>query len=311
MTSALANYTTKAGIDVKDWGDVNCLGVSSLPHDTFKIHSLEAVAAWTKEVSITVQNILNEGRVSVTLGGDHSISIGTIDAHMKSRGPVAVIWVDAHGDINTADTSPSGNFHGMPLAVLSKELVEYWPDLPVMSWLNRRYTLTDDVSRVSGYTETVSECPAVKDQIMLPISRYPFSNGETSLSVDPCASICGQLLNLIHLSVRNLAYIALRDVDREERAIMDKFSIASYSMYHIDKLVRGGITLREGIQLIEEVYNTGRLSAFDMMEVNLRLGNTRDSQLTLDAAQHLLRAKLLMGPYEPELSPVLDPMLLG
>nr|CAD7262031.1 unnamed protein product [Timema shepardi] len=54
--------------------------------------------------------------------------------------------------------------------------------------------------------------------------------------------------------------------------------------------VRGGITLREGIQLIEEVYNTGRLSAFDMMEVNLRLGNTRDSQLTLEAAQHLLRA---------------------
>nr|CAD7572157.1 unnamed protein product [Timema californicum] len=54
--------------------------------------------------------------------------------------------------------------------------------------------------------------------------------------------------------------------------------------------MRGGITLREGIQLIEEVYNTGRLSAFDMMEVNLRLGNTRDSQLTLEAAQHLLRA---------------------
>nr|CAD7590843.1 unnamed protein product [Timema genevievae] len=120
------------------------------------------------------------------------------------------------------------------------------------------------------------------------------------------------------LSVRNIAIIALRDVDREERAIMDKFSIATYSMHHIDKLgvvnvvqealsridptsslplhisfdidMRGGITLREGIQLIEEVYNTGRLSAFDMTEVNLRLGNIRDSQLTLEAAKHLLRA---------------------
>nr|CAD7435972.1 unnamed protein product [Timema monikensis] len=109
-------------------------------------------------VSINVQNILSEGQVSVTLGGDHSISIGTIDAHMKSRGPVAVIWVDAHGDINTADTSPSGNFHGMPLAVLSKELVEYWPDLPVMSWLNRRYTLTDDVS---GGLDTRTQCLSV------------------------------------------------------------------------------------------------------------------------------------------------------
>ncbi|CAG2055598.1 unnamed protein product, partial [Timema podura] len=209
-----------SGIDVKDWGDANCLGVSSLPHKTFKIHNLEDVSAFTKErsykssehyapksltkspapfshrgvqlmfvchvmivitllqVSSNVQDILSEGRVSVTLGGDHSISIGTIDAHMKSRGPVAVIWVDAHGDINTPDTSPSGNIHGMPLAVLSKELVDYWPDLPVFSWLNRRYTLTADVSRVSGYTETAPKCLVVKDLIMLPVSRSPISNGK-------------------------------------------------------------------------------------------------------------------------------------
>nr|CAD7442857.1 unnamed protein product [Timema bartmani]CAD7453128.1 unnamed protein product [Timema tahoe] len=238
---------------------------------TFPTNAIRLTSLLQSRVSSNVQDILSEGRVSVTLGGDHSISIGTIDAHMKSRGPVAVIWVDAHGDINTPDTSPSGNIHGMPLAVLSKELVDYWPDLPVFSWLNRS------------------------------------------------------------LSVRNIAIIALRDVDREERAIMDKFSIATYSMHHIDKLgvvnvvqealsridptsslplhisfdidsldpleapstgtaVRGGITLREGIQLIEEVYNTGRLSAFDMTEVNLRLGNIRDSQLTLEAAKHLLRA---------------------
>nr|CAD7590842.1 unnamed protein product [Timema genevievae] len=154
-TSALANYATEL---------------------MFVCHVMIVITLL--QVSSNVQDILSEGRVSVTLGGDHSISIGTIDAHMKSRGPVAVIWVDAHGDINTPDTSPSGNIHGMPLAVLTKELVDYWPDLPVLSWLNRRYTLTADVSRVSGYTETAPECLAIKDKIMLLVSRSPISNGK-------------------------------------------------------------------------------------------------------------------------------------
>lgn len=67
--------------------------------------------------------------------------IGTINGHLKSKNnDVGVIWIDAHADINTNKTSGSGNVHGMPLAVLSKELLPYWEcDLP--DWLNPKFLL--------------------------------------------------------------------------------------------------------------------------------------------------------------------------
>jgi arginase len=55
------------------------------------------------------------------VGGDHSISVGTVAAAGSGNAPLGLIWVDAHGDFNTPDTSPSGNIHGMPLAILMGE----------------------------------------------------------------------------------------------------------------------------------------------------------------------------------------------
>jgi arginase len=69
------------------------------------------------ELAHKVHRVVNEGRFPLILGGDHSIAIGTlagISDHYKNLG---VIWYDAHADMNTSETSPSGNIHGMPLAV--------------------------------------------------------------------------------------------------------------------------------------------------------------------------------------------------
>nr|CAD7458142.1 unnamed protein product [Timema tahoe] len=64
--------------------------------------------------------MMKDGRVCVSLGGDHSLSIGTIDGHAETRGNLGVLWVDAQTDLNTADTSPTENIHGMPVALLTK-----------------------------------------------------------------------------------------------------------------------------------------------------------------------------------------------
>ena len=77
---------------------------------------------------------MKEDRLCLTIGGDHSCGIGTIDGHVKAKGDVAVLWVDAHADLNTNATSPTGNVHGMPVALLAKELSDYWPYLPGMDW---------------------------------------------------------------------------------------------------------------------------------------------------------------------------------
>ena len=83
---------------------------------------LEAVAAACARLADIIELSLQAGRFPVILGGDHSLSMGSVAGvvrHFRPRGQeLGVLWVDAHADMNTPETSPSGNLHGMPLAVL-------------------------------------------------------------------------------------------------------------------------------------------------------------------------------------------------
>ncbi|WP_100373602.1 arginase [Bacillus sp. FJAT-45037] len=101
---------------VKDFGDVSIekraekiglVGLKNLPQ---VIHANDSLRQQIEEIEV-------EGLFPLVLGGDHSIAIGTLAGVTKSRRQLGVIWYDAHGDLNTEETSPSGNIHGMPLAV--------------------------------------------------------------------------------------------------------------------------------------------------------------------------------------------------
>lgn len=100
-----------------------------------------AVSAVTKRISEQVYEHAREGRCVLTLGGDHSIAIGTIGGTAKAirerlgGREMAVIWVDAHADINTPETSASGNIHGMPVAFLTGIAEEKERD-DVFGWLS-------------------------------------------------------------------------------------------------------------------------------------------------------------------------------
>ena len=97
-----------------------------------------AVSAVTQQLSGQVYEHAKHGRYVLTLGGDHSIAIGTISGTAKAmrdrlQREMAVIWVDAHADINTPETSDSGNIHGMPVAFLTGLAQEERKD--VFGWL--------------------------------------------------------------------------------------------------------------------------------------------------------------------------------
>ncbi len=97
-----------------------------------------AVSAVTQRISEQVYEQAKEGRCVLTLGGDHSIAIGTIAGTAKAirerlGREMAVIWVDAHADINTPETSGSGNIHGMPVAFLTGLATE--KRLDIFGWL--------------------------------------------------------------------------------------------------------------------------------------------------------------------------------
>jgi len=83
---------------------------------------LEQVVRWNQLVHEAVYGQLQGGRLPILLGGDHSLGIGSISAvarHCRERGrKLRVLWLDAHADFNTRELSPSGNVHGMPVAVL-------------------------------------------------------------------------------------------------------------------------------------------------------------------------------------------------
>jgi arginase len=105
----------RMGFHIEDKGDIPV----NRPHaftETDNHKYLDEVVDANTKLAQAVSSVVEEGRFPLVLGGDHSIAIGTIAGVAKHVKNLGVIWFDAHGDLNTGETSPSGNIHGMPLA---------------------------------------------------------------------------------------------------------------------------------------------------------------------------------------------------
>jgi arginase len=110
------------GHAVVDDGDVNIRHMEELKVGDVRARYLTEIARAAEVTCRRVERIVGRGHFPLVLGGDHSIAVGTVSgiaAHARREGKrVGLLWVDAHGDINTPETSPSGNIHGMPVAAL-------------------------------------------------------------------------------------------------------------------------------------------------------------------------------------------------
>jgi len=197
------------------------------------------------------------------------MAFGSVQATLKVHPDACLLWVDAHADLNPPFATPSGNMHGMPVALLLKEL-EGMAEMPeYLGWFDRR------------------------------------------------------------ISAKNIAYLALRDLDDEERRIIRHLGITACSMHDIDKHgigaclkkcldainpqndrpihmsfdvdsidpsvcpstgtpVPGGLSIREGLYICEEIYRTGQLRSVDIAEVNPLVGSANDASQTLLTALLLL-----------------------
>ncbi|MED4267396.1 arginase [Priestia megaterium] len=106
------------GYTVHDEGNIQVEIKERAQIDTdTNLKNLKAVADSNEQLSQKIDEIIHLNRFPLVLGGDHSIAIGTLAGVAKHAENLGVIWYDAHGDLNTCETSPSGNIHGMPLAV--------------------------------------------------------------------------------------------------------------------------------------------------------------------------------------------------
>jgi arginase len=127
------------GVEVRDCGDLRGpMNPGQGPVDGYR--HLDEVTQWNRSVHDAVHAELSASRMPIVLGGDHSLSIGSISAvarHCRERGrPLRVLWLDAHADFNTHALTPSGNLHGMPVACLCgfgpRSLVEMSGSVPAL-----------------------------------------------------------------------------------------------------------------------------------------------------------------------------------
>jgi arginase len=120
--AGLNQAIARLGFQVIDTGNVNVQPPESMERSDSRAYYLPEIASVCEQVATAVEQALQEEAFPVVIGGDHSIAIGSVAGlasfYRKQNKRVGIIWLDAHTDINTPETTPSGNVHGMPLAAL-------------------------------------------------------------------------------------------------------------------------------------------------------------------------------------------------
>jgi arginase len=123
--AGLEERLRELGHEVVDEGDLVIKNMEELKVGDVRARYVAEIARAAKLAAAKIERVMSQGHFPLVLGGDHSISVGTVSGiaafARTKRKKVGLLWIDAHGDINTPDTSPSGNIHGMPVASLLGE----------------------------------------------------------------------------------------------------------------------------------------------------------------------------------------------
>ncbi len=115
--AGLGERISALGVEALDWGNVDAALPETVAIGSDRARFLTEIKATCERIAQRVAQAAGDGLVPLVLGGDHSIAIGTVGGMASSSGAGAAIWLDAHGDLNTPETTPSGNVHGMAMAV--------------------------------------------------------------------------------------------------------------------------------------------------------------------------------------------------
>lgn len=247
---------------------------SDEPHRGMK--NPRSVSAVTEKLAAQVYEQARHGRMVLTLGGDHSIAIGTIAGTAKAirerfnGRELAVIWVDAHADINTPETSDSGNIHGMPVAFATGLATS--PDRDIFGWLQDDQLISTRKLVYIGLRDVDrAEKKILRDHGIRAFSMHDIDRHGIGRVVE---------LALAHIGVDTPIHLSF-DVDA-----LDPMWAPSTGTP-----VRGGLTLREGDYIAECVHETGQLVAMDLVEVNPSLEVAGASE-TVRAGVSLVRSAL-------------------
>ncbi|XP_019688738.1 arginase-2, mitochondrial isoform X2 [Prionailurus viverrinus] len=254
--AGLMKRLSSLGCRLKDFGD---LSFTPVPKDDLYnnlIVNPRSVGLANQELAEVVSRAVSGGYSCVTVGGDHSLAIGTISGHARHCPDLCVIWVDAHADINTPLTTSSGNLHGQPVSFLLRELQDKVPQLPGFSWIK----------------------PCISSPSIVYIGLR---------DVDPPEHFILKNYDIQYFSMRDIDRLGIQKVMEQtfdlligkQRPIHLSFDIDAFDPTLAPATgtpVVGGLTYREGMYITEEIHNTGLLSALDLVEVNPQLAASEE-----------------------------------
>jgi arginase len=273
--AGLNEKLTSLGYEVEDLGNVLVDQPESLPVGNPGARYLPQIAQTCKRLAEMVEQAADNGHVPVVLGGDHSIAIGTVSGmsrHFRKAGKkLGLIWIDAHADMNTPATSPSGNVHGMPLACCIG--------------LGPR-----ELTHIGGSAPQIEP-----DSVALVGLR----------SVDDVEGHSVRELGMHAFTMRDIDERGLRAVITEAIQIVTAGTAGFHLSFDMDAVdpreapgvgtpVRGGITYREAHLAMELIGDSGLMTSLEIVEVNPVLDEAnRTALLAVELATSALGKRIL------------------
>jgi arginase len=266
--AGLRNRLERAGIEVEDRGNVQAALAETRVSGTKSARFLDEILKTCARVATEVERSRGEGLVPLVLGGDHSIAMGSLSG-LAAAGPGGVLWLDAHGDLNTPTTTPSGNVHGMPLAAV--------------------------LGLCDGFSRDGLRLPAVDPERVALVGVRSLDPGEQALVRDLGVAV----YTISDLDRRGMEPVIAEALERVGRG---SFVHVSVDLDVVDPEVapgvgdpvRGGLSYREAHLALELVAEAGVLDGLDLVEVNpIRDHENTTAGLAVELAASAFGVKIL------------------
>ncbi len=268
------------GHQVTDGGNIRVEIAETQTAGRANARFLDQIAETCTRTAEAVVQSLEEGLTPFVLGGDHSVAAGTIsgvaDFYRRHQQSIGVIWIDAHSDINTPETSPSGNVHGMPLAALLG--------------LGDASGLTP-LSQIFGYSPKI----APENTVILGVRDIDAAERDNIVRAGIAAVY----------TMRDIDERGMRTVMEEAVQIAGKGTAGFHVSLDMDWIdpedapgvgtpVRGGVTYREAHLAMEILADHGQLLSFEIVEVNPVIDDrNRTADLAVELACSAFGMKIL------------------
>lgn len=243
--AGLNDQLRRLGYSVNDIGNIVVPQPESQPIGDPHVKYLEPIVQVSEDLADAVTAALQDGEFPLVLGGDHSIALGSITGVARVHRDVGVIWVDAHGDFNTHETTPSGNIHGMILGALAGF---GHPSLTGIGGWSPKIN-TRSIVIVGARDLDAREQELLREQKIHVFTMTDIDQRGMSSVIEQAVEIASQASHGFHLS-------------------LDMDSLDPREAPGVGTPVRGGLTYREAHLAMEVVAASGRMVSMDAVEVN-------------------------------------------